>query len=286
MKNEINKFIEWKATYAPRASVNYKSWLLRLDEEIKKPLEKIVLDDIVAFKNRLDSHYSPYTIQLAMVAVNNYFKFWRLQDVKCLQPELIKIPKTCAKSYQAVSPEEYEKLIKAIPSFDFNSRRNNLMVRLLWETGVRVSELCDLDITDVDPEKAQAVIRTKKTDRKRQIFWSEETHRLLLEYLKERRIKNHSPALFIGSHFSYTTKRLTTRAVQRMIKYFAERAGLEKKISPHSFRHGKAHSILAKGGTVKHIQAILGHSDKNPAASFVYLQFDNKEMEKYAKQYL
>ena len=178
------------------------------------------------------------------------------------------------------------KILNVIPRPHFNGKRDKLLIRLLWETGVRVSELCDLDITDIDPQNAMTVIRTKKTDRKRQIFWSEETHRLLLEYLKERRVKNHSPALFIGTHFSYTTKRFTCRAVQRSVKYFADRAGLEKKISPHSFRHGKAHNILAKGGSVKHIQAILGHSEKNPAASFTYLQFDNKEMEQYAKRYL
>ena len=286
IQDEIEKYVEWKASYAPRAAINYRNWLIKFDKEIDKPIGKITITDIVDFKNRLDLKYSPYTIQLAMVAINNFFKFMRMQDIKCLRSDLIKIPKTSAKSYQAISEEEYERILDSIPLFSFSTRRDKLIIRLLWETGIRVSELCDLNITDIDPKKAQAVIRTKKTTRKRQIFWSEKTHKLLLVFLRERISKNHSPALFIGNHNKRSTERLTTRAVQRSVKFYAEQAGVEKKVTPHSFRHGKAHNILEKGGSVKHIQAILGHSEKNPAASFTYLQFNDKEMEEYARSFL
>ncbi|MCK4592156.1 tyrosine-type recombinase/integrase [Candidatus Parcubacteria bacterium] len=67
---------------------------------------------------------------------------------------------------------------------------------------------------------------------------------------------------------------------------FVREAGIERKISPHSFRHAKAHNILDKSGTVKDIQFILGHSENNPISAFSYLRLNSKEAEKRAKMFL
>ena len=285
MKDKIERYIAWKATYTTRACINYKPWLLKFQEYTKKPIEKITIEDIVKFRKYLDSHYGTYSIQFAFVVLQNFFKFWKLQGIECLSPVLIKIPSTLQKSYNAISEEEYKKLINASYGDDFINTRNRLLVHVLWETGIRVSELIDLDTTDVVPERCGAIIRTKKSSRRRQIFWSKETHKLLLEYLPERAKVSHTPALFVGAG-TYVTKRITPRQVQRIIKMLCIKEGIRKRISPHSFRHGKAHYILDKGGNPRHVGAILGHSEKNPGASFIYLQFNNKELEKIAQTFL
>ena len=285
MQEKIEKYIEWKATYTIRACINYRPWLEKFQEYTKKPIEKITIEDIVKFRKYLDAHYGAYSIQFAFIVIQNFFKFWRMQGIDCLNPQLIKTPSVLQKSYNAINEEEYLSLIKVSFGDDFINTRNRLVVHILWETGIRVSELTDLNTTDIDPKNKFTIIRTKKSSRKRQIFWTEKTHKLLLEYLSIRATVSHSSALFVGAG-SYITRRITTRQVQRNIKTLCMKAGIKKRISPHSFRHGKAHYILNRGGNPRHVGAILGHSEKNPAASFIYLQFNNKELEKIAKGFL
>jgi site-specific recombinase XerD len=162
------------------------------------------------------------------------------------------------------------------------------MIRLLWDTGVRVSELCDMDITNIDENKTSAVISTKKTGKKRIIVWSNETHDLLLKYMPIRlelhRI-NKSTALFIGTeHGKGWSVRLTPRSVQRRVMYYVNRAGIKEKITPHSFRHGWAHKRRDQNAPLSFIQRGLGHL--NPVSTFVYEQYCDNEFEKSAMNYL
>lgn len=281
----INKYLDWKATYAPRASVNYRIWLNRFVTVTGKDVETAKIGDIVDFRKWLDSRYQPKSIELAMVVIKNYFKFWKLSGLNCISPELVKIPRSAANSYQPIAFEEYCSILSFIHPTDFYELQKCVIVRLLYETGVRVSELCDLNISDFDPEKMNTAIRTKKTVKTRQIFWSVETHVFVREFLTQRKELNSTTAFFVGKTIDGTpTKRMTTRTVQRIIKTLCVKAKIEKKISPHSFRHGKAHRVLDLGGNPKDVQAILGHCD--PASSFTYLQWNNQEFETRAKMFL
>jgi integrase/recombinase XerD len=162
------------------------------------------------------------------------------------------------------------------------------MVRMLWDTGVRVSELCDMDVSQIDEEKHSAIIQTKKTSKKRIIVWSEATHKLLLKYLTirlELHKYNQATALFIGwKKDNGWTSRLTSRSVERRIKWYVDRAGIKEKITPHSFRHGWAHQRRDQNAPLAFIQRGLGHS--NPASTFVYEQYNDVEFERNANTYL
>lgn len=286
MGKNIKLYLDWKATYTRRAYQNYGNWLIKLEKYAGKNIDDVEIKDIIGFRNWLeDNNYQPKSIELSMIIVKNYFKFWRLNGKNCLSPDLIRIKKTVANSYQPISFEEYCLLMACIEINDFWDFQKLIIIRLLFETGVRVSELCDINITDIYPEKMNTTIRTKKTTRMRTIFWSVETHVLLREFLIQRKKINAAPSLFVGRKGrTKPTKRLTTRSVQRIIKDLSVRAGIEKKITPHSFRHGKAHRILDLGGNPKDVQAILGHCD--PSSSFTYMQWNDKEFEKRAKLFL
>ncbi|MEF3692226.1 MAG: tyrosine-type recombinase/integrase [Candidatus Moraniibacteriota bacterium] len=286
MGKNIKLYLEWKATYTRRAYQNYGNWLLKFEKFSGKKIDDAGVGDIVGFKNWLeDNNYQPKSIELSMTILKNYFKFWRLQGKKCLSPELIRIKKTIANSYQPINFEEYCLLMAGITIDDFWDFQKLIIVRLLFETGIRVSELCDINISDIDPLRMSATIRTKKTIRMRTIFWSVETHVMLREFLIQRQKINSTPSLFIGRKGrGKPTIRLTTRSVQRIIKDLCQKAGIEKKITPHSFRHGKAHRILDLEGNPKDVQAILGHCD--PSSSFTYMQWNDKEFEKRAKLFL
>jgi len=281
----VKQYLEWKATYAPRASVNYRIWLDRFRSVTGKDVETAGVGDIVEFRKYLDGNYQPKSTELAMVVVKNYFKFWKLSGLNCISPELVRVPRCVANSYQAISFEEYCSILSFIHPTNFWDLQKLVIIRLLYETGMRVSELCDLNVSDIDPARMDTMIRTKKTAHLRKIFWSVETHLLIREFLVQRKELNSTPAFFVARFLDGSvSRRMTARTVQRMIKELCRKAGIEKSISPHSFRHGKAHRILDLGGNPKSVQAILGHCD--PSSSFTYLQWNDKEFEKEAKRFL
>lgn len=279
----IKKYLEWKGSYAPRASVNYRIWLDKFNQLVKKELEEVEIDDVVKFRIHLDNHYSPASVQFGVIVIKNFLKFWKLQNVNCLSPELIKLPRAKAKSHRAVSYEDYRKLLSICKNYEFHDLQRMLIICLLWETGIRVSELCDLNLSNIDHLKKSAIINTKKNGKQRQIFWSDETNRHLINFIAMRLCLNQASALFIGRVGRSYSHRITSRSVQRAIKELCERAGIQNKITPHSFRHGRAHRILERGGTVADVSQILGHSD--PSSSFTYLQWNNKELERRAKMF-
>ncbi len=201
MKEKVKQYLEWKGTYAHRASVNYRIWLDRFIEVCgDKPIEEYSISDYVKYKHWIENHFSPYCVMYATIVIKNFFRFYRDQNFICLSPSFIKLPHVTAKSHRAVTEEEFNKTIEGIPENNFRSLRDLLLIRLLWDTGVRVSELCDLDISQINEKKHSAVIRTKKTGNQRIIVWSEDTNHLLMKYMGMRlelNHVNHASALFI-----------------------------------------------------------------------------------------
>lgn len=282
--NMVKDYLEWKASYTTRAAINYKPWLEKFHNVTQKNVLTAELSDIMVFRKWLDIHHQPASVMLAMIVVSNYFRFYRLQGRKCLDPQLIRIPKVKANSYQHATPEDYVKLLAQIRPDSFVELQNLVILRLLWDTGMRVSEVTSLDISQIDPDRMYATITTAKNHQMRQVFWSIETHLFIKEFLKQRKELNHTPALFVGIKQGIVSRRLTPRSVQRLIQRLSKNAKIEKRLNPHSFRHGKAHKILDQGGNPKDVQAILGHTD--PTSSFTYLQWNDQEFERRAKMFL
>lgn len=289
MNEKIKKYLEWKATYAPRASYNYRIWLNRFVEVCgDMPLKNYSVTDYVKFKIWMEDRFSPYCVQFATIVIKNFFGFYKHQGYPCLSPVLIKLPRFLAKSHRAVSEEEYNKILAVIPTNEFRSLRNYVITRMLWDTGVRVSELCDLDLSQFNENKRSTVICTKKNGKQRIIVWSEETHYCLIRYLTLRLELNevrHGSPLFVGWNKDVGwTLRLTTRTVQRMIMMYVRQAGINEKITPHSFRHGWAHKRRDQNAPLAFIQRGLGHS--NPMSTFIYEQYNDNEFVANAEKFL
>jgi len=288
MKEKIKKYLEWKGTYAPRASVNYKIWLERFLQICgNKPIEKYVISDYIKYRTWIETHYSAYCVQYSTVIIKNFFKFYRDQDYKCISPSFIKIPHAHAHSHRAITENEFTKTIALIPNNDFRSLRDLLVFRLLWDTGVRVSELCELNTSHINENSRSCVIYTKKSGNPRIIVWSDETHSILIKYMAIRMGMNkvtHTSALFLGKSPDNTwSQRLTKRSVQRIIKIHVLKAGIIEKITPHSFRHGWAHIRRDQNAPLAFIQRGLGHV--SPISTFIYEQYNDNEFIKNATSY-
>ncbi len=289
MNEKIRDYLDWKGIHSPKASISYKSWLLLFVKICgDKPIEEYRITDIVNYQLWLKSHYSSYSLEYATVIIKNFFQFFRDQNYACLPPSLIKRKKGRAKSHRAIKEEEFDKIISIIPENDFWSLRDLLIIRMLWDTGVRVSELTDLNVSQIDINNLSAVISTKKTANMRIILWSEKTHEILIRYLTMRSELNsicNSPALFIWQKNSkkYFNPRLSTRSVERIVKFYSIKASIVEKVSPHSFRHGWAHLRRDQNAPLSFIQKGLGHM--NPISTFIYEQYSDMDFERSAKTY-
>jgi len=285
LENKGN-YLKHKHSYTDGAYKRYGLWLNKFEEVIIKGESEVTVDDIDQFKVWLTARYASKSVEYAMTILRNYFVFLSLNNIPCLNPELIKAPKGRAVSHEAASPEDYQKILsfieRTMPNNEPRYFQTQLMIRIMGETGVRVSELTSIMMDDINLEKCAALIDNKKNKNKRWIYWSFATNQILLKYLPVREhMKRNTRALFVGREID--DKAITTRSVERIVKMCCEGAGI-KNIVPHSFRHGTAHNILERGGTVADVQKTLGH--QSPLSSMKYLQYSDREHEMRAKKFL
>jgi len=286
MLNQKDIYLGYKKSYTNAAFNRYGLWLNKFEEVTGKSEEDITIEDILKFKLWLQVRYSGKSVEYAMTIVHNYFYFLKLNNVNCINPALIKSPKARANSHQAVSPDDYQKILRVIDCFlpqnELCYLQTILIVRIPAETGVRVSELTSIVIDKIDLNVCGSLIENRKNRDKRWIYWSNRTNELLKKFLPVREhLKRDTRVLFVGNCIN--GKGISTRSVQRIIKTCCERAGV-KNVVPHSFRHGTAHNILEKGGNVADVQKTLGH--RSPISSMKYLQYSDKEHQRRAKMFL
>lgn len=291
MQEKINEYLDWKGSYAPRASINYKIWLTLFQKVCgDRPIEEFELKDIVKYMEWLKANYKPCSVQFATVVIKNFFQFFKDKNFHCLSPKFIRLPKiTVNNHHRAVKLDEFETIVSILPKGDdFRSLRDSLIIRMLWDTGMRVSELTDMDITQIDPKKCNAVISTKKTGRNRIIVWSEDTHKNLLQYIALRKkIPNLMKPLALFVNYNptdQTYQRVSSRCVQRVVKKYSDRAGIRGKVTPHSFRHGWAHKRRDMNASLAFIQKGLGH--RSPNTTFIYMEYNDRDFEDNAQTYL
>ena len=275
--------MDWKATHTRTVGNRYPLHLKRFDDHCQKSIEDITLSDIVSFYNALEhKKYSGANISYSVTIIKSFIGFYYSQGICKVSPKLIKIQKPIPKSHYSIEKDEYERMLEVLRDDELWNVQKKIIIRLLWETGVRVSELCALNISDMSSTETRARILTKKNNKQRWIFWSQETHDLIISFLGVRLCTNQRAHLFMTERGH---NRPTTRTIERWIIDTVKKAGIEKKITPHSFRHARAHRILDQGGNVVDIQKILGHSDNDPRAAFAYLRLNNTEIEKIARKY-
>lgn len=283
MREKINEYLDWKGTYTIKAASDYRLTLGRMSEYFKNDFQEITNNDITQFIQHLKNRYSAGSVRYSIVILKNFF--WYYNGQTKVDYFKIRIPKQNSTPHYALTEEELIRMDSVFKAGEMWETEKRVIHRLLWKTGMRVSELCDLNIADVSNEEMGALIRTKKNNKMRWIFWDRETHELLLKYLGVRLCLNQQTALFIAKA-NNRRERITIRTVQRWVKEIARMAGINKKVSPHSYRHGKAHIILDKGGNIKHIAQILGHSETNPMAAFHYIRLNANENKKIALKFL
>ncbi len=225
-----------------------------------------------------------------LIALRAFLKFLRKRDIPGLSPEKIELAKVPDRSLDLLTTMELQRLFEATTGDDEKSLRDRAILETLFSTGLRVSELCALN-SDIDLTRDELSVRGKG-DKVRVVFLSEDCKNAIRAYLQAR--KDMEEALFVtspavlppkaGSKANAASKentptaaskkpptRLTTRSVERMIKVYAAKAGITKKVTPHVMRHSFATDLLSNGADIRSVQQLLGHASINTTQIYTHV---------------
>lgn len=196
-----------------------------------------------------------------LIALRAFLKFLRKRGIPSLNPERIELAKVPERSLDLISAAELARLMAAPKADTLEGKRDRAILELLFSTGLRISELCALSIDDVDLSRDEFSVRGKG-DKVRVVFLSDEAKAMVRDYLAAR--KDMDDALFVRygkkAHIGEDA-RVTPRTVQRLLKQYATKAGITRKVTPHVIRHSFATDLLSNGADLRSVQALLGHAN-------------------------
>jgi integrase/recombinase XerD len=226
---------------------SFVSFLSKRGEEVEKGLI-----DFVEWKK--DEGYSSSSIVRAVAALKTFLHFlFREGHLTQDLAGTLEMPKVWQKVPDMLSYEEVEALLGAPKNEEACGIRDRAILELLYATGMRVSELCSLNIHDVEDRQVKVFGKGKK---ERMIPISEKAREAVDAYLTSVRSKWENAHLFLTKR----GKPLSRQDVWRMIQSRAKEAKITKHLSPHTLRHSFASHLLANGADLRVIQELLGHS--------------------------
>lgn len=210
-------------------------------------------------------------------SIKAFFKYLVEDEAREDNPTtLLESPKLGLYLPDTLSFQDVERIIKAINLSTDLGRRNHCMIEVLYGCGLRVSELIDLKISNINFKESYLKVEGKG-DKSRFVPLAHFTAKLIKEYIAEVRSKYKinkkcEDILFLNSRGSAMSRVI----VFIIIKELTEKAGINKKISPHTFRHSFATHLLQNGADLRYIQEMLGHS--SITTTEIYTHLKNEEL--------
>lgn len=258
-----NKAEEFLASLIGRSTATkklYRIALTHLMEFTGEDPNVIEAMDLTRFLQHLGKEhaYKKNTLRVYIQILRSFFRFLKREDLRA-QIKAVRPAKTLP---LVPKSEEIEKMIKAASTL-----RNKMIIQLLARTGLRVGELCNLDIQDVELKNLRLIVRRRevwepKGAKERVVRMDSETAALIQKYIssqKEGQLVDIAPS-----------------TVRTMIKRVAKKAGVRsaEKMTPHKLRHFFACDFLQRGGDVRSLQKLLGHAELSTTEIYLDYSFD------------
>ena len=294
--NHINDFLDWidiEKGLSSKTQENYKRflekflfWLKKNNLSKLKPHE-LTPEHVWDYRVFL-SRYSPThgkqalkrsTQNYYLIALRSLLGYFTAKDITSLPADKIQLAKSDKeKSVKFLDLEQLKKLFSAPNITTVAGIRDRAILESFFSTGMRISELTSLDRDQIKlsaTTKDLEVGIVGKGGRARTIYFSEDTVNWLKEYLKTRSDKEK--ALFINYRGPKdASRRLTPRAIEKIIKQYTIQAGIPITTTPHVLRHSFATDLLSQGVDLRTVQEFLGH--KSILATQIYTHITNKRL--------
>ena len=272
--DEIYKFLDYlevEKGVSAKTAENYSLYLERFAQFVDDvSLENLDLKIISKYRLWLSRYTNENGLSLGkttqgyhLIALREFLRYCAKNDIKTFAAEKIELPKAKRKELETLSVDEVKLMLDVHAGADITSLRNQAILELLFSSGLRVSELAALDAGRVNLKTREFSVRGKGS-KDRLVFVSERAAASISNYLKLKGDTDPRSPLFTSA----TGSRLTTRTIQRIVQNSALKAGIVKKVTPHTLRHSFATSLLREGADIRSVQSLLGHS--NIATTQIY----------------
>jgi len=215
------------------------------------------------YKNNNDDELSTITQSYHLIALRGFLNYLSKRDIPSLSPEKIELPKVSRRQVTFLHYDEVEQILSQINTDSPVGLRDRAIIELLFSSGLRVSELVNLNRDHINTKRREFVVRGKG-EKDRPVFISETAAMYVNNYLKTRADNlqplfiSYSRNIEVSNSGDY--RRLGARSIQRIINKYARLAGITKHVSPHTMRHSFATDLLMNGADIRSVQAMLGHS--------------------------
>jgi integrase/recombinase XerD len=235
---------------------------------------------------RVHKGYRDTTTARKVASIKSFFGFLSENSIITEDPtESLGSPRVGRVLPKFLSEEDVSKLLQtAYKSGTNEGQRDAVIMELLYATGLRVGELVSVNLQDVD--LSEAYIRCMgKGSKERIVYLHSKAMEELRRYLRESRVallghRRTEPALFVN----HRGERLTRQWVWTILKTYAQKAGIDQNITPHTLRHSFATHLLQNGASLRHVQELLGHSSISTTQVYTHLTSDYVQKE-YAKSH-
>lgn len=226
-------------------------------EFINKNPEEITEDDIKFFiAKMIEKGMAPKSIVLIKSALKFFY-----DEVLGKNIVNFKSPKVPKKLPTILTREEVKKILEVV-----KNEKHKLMIMMLYSSGLRLSELLNLRVGDLELKERVGWVRSGKGEKDRVFLISEKIVKSLEKFLENKQPTDY---VFLGRK-----GQLSPRAVEKMIVNAAKRAGINKRVTPHTFRHSFATHLLEAGESIRKIQELLGHASLNTTQVYTHVSIE------------
>lgn len=298
LKRQFLEYVEIERGRALKTVENYNHYLSVFLEQTKAKSPSDINDNMVrefrlwlnrqvtGNNKKTGETLSRKTQNYYLIAIRAFLKYLARQEIKTMPSERIELAKVPERSLDLITENELKRLLESTKGGELKDLRNGAILELLFSTGLRVSELCSLS-RDIDLTTDELSIRGKGS-KVRVVFISDYAKKVLKEYLAKRKDLDDSLFVQISKNGKSMEKRgkslgLTRRSVERIVKYYAIKAGISKKVTPHTMRHLFATDLLSNGADLRSVQALLGHA--NIGTTQIYTHVTDKHLRDIHKKF-
>lgn len=251
----------------------YRVDLTQFAKFIEKDIKDINLKDLRSFLSYLSQRgISKRSIGRKLSSIKSFFHWLHSSSIITSNPAtLLNMPKFSKDLPDVLLPKEFNRMMQFLGENDTKSLRDKLLISLLYSSGLRSSEALSIKKTDISTSRCEVRV-VGKGGRERIAFFNQETRRLLIKYLAL--VNADEPFLFDNGKGGA----LSTRFLRLMVEKLAKKVALDKKISPHTFRHSFATLLLSNGVNLKVIQDLLGHASISSTQIYTHISKEELRM--------
>lgn len=242
--------------------------------DLKDVKRSDITDFLLGEKNR---GLEAASISRCLVSIKLFHRFLVAEKILEIDvSSVIETPKLWKRLPHFLNHDEVERILKAANLKNRHGFRDRALLQCLYSTGMRVSEICGLTLSDMSNDLSY-VKCLGKGNKERVIPMGSHARDICREYLEKTRpkFKAKSDHFFIGKR----GKALTRSYIGQMVRHYALKAGISKPITPHTFRHSFATHVLEGGADLRVVQELLGHADISTTQIYTHISKDRLKSE-------